>query len=123
MGVKLPTEIDKLRAGGPEAEELNDAKQYARGLFVLQNASQTGLATTLNTMTTFGLPKDYPETFQRQISQPSGEAVKTGAQMLLGSEDSVVTIVGDYTKVKDQLTGFANIKFFDLNGKPIAEPK
>ncbi len=120
---EIYAEIDKLRAGGPEAEELSDAKQYSRGLFVLQNASQTGLANTLNTMETFGLPKDYPETFQRQISQPSGEAIKTGAQMLLGSEDSVVTIVGDYTKVKDQLTGFANIKFFDLTGKPIPEPK
>ena len=43
--------------------------------------------------------------------------------MLLGSEDSVVVIVGDYTKVKDQLTGFANIKFFDLTGKPSPEPK
>lgn len=120
---EIYAEIDKLRAGGPEAEELTDAKQYARGLFVIQNASQSGLAGTLNTMTTYDLPKDYPETFQRQISQPSAEAVKTGAEMLLGSEDSVVTIVGDYTKVKDQLTGFANIRFFDLNGKPIPEPK
>ncbi len=120
---EIYAEIDKLREGGPETEELSDAKQYSRGLFVLQNASQSGLAMTLNTMTTFNLPKDYPETFQRQISQPSGEAIKTGAQMLLGSMDSVVTIVGDYTKVKDQLTGFANIKFYDLTGKPIAEPK
>ena len=120
---EIYSEIDKLRAGGPEAEELNDAKQYSRGLFVLQNASQTGLAGTLNTVNTFGLPKDYPETFQAKISQPSAEAIKTGAQMLLGSQDSVVVIVGDYTKVKDQLTGFANITFFDLNGKAIPEPK
>jgi hypothetical protein len=32
-------------------------------------------------------------------------------------------IVGDYTKVKDQLGAFTNITFFDLNGKPIPEPK
>ena len=120
---EIYAEIDKMRNGGPEAEELNDAKQYARGLFVLQNASQTGLANTLSTMSTYDLPKDYPETFQRQISQPSAEAVKTGAQMLLGSEDSVVVVVGDYTKVKDQLGAFTNIKFFDLSGKPIPEPK
>lgn len=120
---EIYAEIDKFRSGGPEAEELNDAKQYTRGLFVLQNASQTGLANTLSTMSTYDLPKDYLETFQRQISQPSAEAIKTGAQMLLGSEDSVVVIVGDYTKVKDQLTGFADIKFFDLTGKPIPEPK
>jgi zinc protease len=120
---EIYAEIDKLRAGGPEAEELSDAKQYSRGLFVLQNASQTGLANTLNTVHTFGLPKDYPETFQKQISQPSAEAIKTGAEMLLGSENSVVVVVGDYPQVKDQLGAFTNIKFFDLNGKPIPEPK
>jgi zinc protease len=120
---EIYAEIDKMREGGPEAEELSDAKQYSRGLFVIQNATQSGLANTLNTVNTFGLPKDYPETFQRQISQPSAEAVKTGAQMLLGSQDSVVVVVGDYTKVKDQLGAFANIRFFDLNGKPIPEPK
>ncbi len=116
-------EIDRMRNGAPEAEELGDAKQYSRGLFVLQNATQTGFANTLNTVNTFNLPKDYPETFQKQISQPSAEAVQTGAQMLLGSQNSVVVIVGDYTKVKDQLSGFTNVKFFDLNGRPIEEPK
>ena len=115
--------IDKLRAGGPEAEELSDAKQYSRGVFLLQNATQGGLAGTVNTVNTFNLPKDYPETFQRQISQPSAEAVKTGAKMLLGSQDSVVVVVGDYAKVKDQLAGFTSISFVDLAGKPIPEPK
>jgi zinc protease len=116
-------EIDKLRAGGPETEELSDAKQYSRGVFLLQNATQNGFAGTINTVNTFALAKDYPETFQRQISQPSAEAVKTGAEMLLGSQDSVVVIVGDYTKVKDQLASFGNIAFVDLTGKPIEEPK
>lgn len=116
-------EIDKLRAGGPETEELSDAKQYSRGLFLIQNATQGGFAGTVNTVSTFGLPRDYPESFQRQISQPSAEAIKTGAEMLLGSEDSVVVIVGDYPKVKDQLGAFTNITFVDLSGKPIPEPK
>lgn len=120
---EIYAEIDKLRAGGPETEELTDAKQYSRGVFLLQNATQGGFAGTVNTVNTFNLPRDYPETFQRQISQPSAEAVKTGAEMLLGSQDSVVVIVGDYTKVKDQLTGFANISFVDLTGKPIPEPQ
>ena len=43
--------------------------------------------------------------------------------MLLGVADSVVVVVGDYTKVKDQLTGFADIQFVDLSGKPIAAPQ
>lgn len=120
---EIYAEIDKLRTGGPEAEELSDAKQYSRGVFLLQNATQAGFAGTINTVNTFGLPRDYPEAYQRHISQPSAEAVKTGAEMLLGSRDSVVVVVGDYTKVKEQLSAFSTITFVDITGKPIPEPK
>jgi zinc protease len=120
---EIYSEIDKLRAEGPSEQELNNTKTYARGLFVIQNATQNGFANTLNTMYSFGLPKDYPETFQKTVSSLSTEAVKTGAQMLLGSEDSVVVVVGDWTKVKDQMSGFENISFVDINGNPIQPPQ
>jgi hypothetical protein len=74
-------------------------------------------------MYSFGLPKDYPETFQKTVTDQSPEAVKTGAQMLLGSANSVIVIVGDYPKVKDQLGAFQNISFVDINGKPIPMPQ
>jgi zinc protease len=120
---EIYAEIDKFRAGGPAAAELENAKVYARGLFVIQNATQGGLSNTLNTMYSFGLPKDYPETFQKNISSLSSEAVKTAAQMLLGSENSVIVIVGDYAKVKDQLGAFQNISFVDIHAKPIPPPQ
>jgi zinc protease len=120
---EIYSEIDRFRSGGPEAEELIDAKTYMRGLFVIQNATQAGLTNTLNTMYSFGLPKNYPETFQKIVTGLNAEAVKTGAQMLLGSEDSVIVIVGDFTKVKDQLTGLGEIAFVDINGKPISAPQ
>jgi zinc protease len=116
-------EIDKLRAEGPSEQELDNTKTYARGLFVIQNATQNGFANTLNTMYSFGLPKDYPETFQKTVSSLSTEAVKTGAQMLLGSEDSVIVVVGDWTKVKDQMSGFKDISFVDVSGNPIQPPQ
>jgi zinc protease len=120
---EIYAEIDKFRAGGPETAELANTKTYMRGLFVIQNATQTGLANTLNTMYTFGLPKDYPETFQKTVTALSAEAVKTGAQMLLGSENSLIVIVGDYAKVKDQLAGYGEVTVVDINGKPIPAPQ
>ena len=120
---EIYSEIDKFRADGPGAAELDNAKVYARGLFVIQNATQSGLTNTLNTMYSFGLPNDYLETFQKTISTLSAEAIKTAAQMLLGSENSVIVVVGDYAKVKDQLAGFKDITFVDIMGKPIAAPQ
>jgi zinc protease len=120
---EIYAEIDKFRASGPAPAELDNAKTYARGLFVIQNATQSGLANTLNTVYSFDLPRDYPETFQKTVSGLSQEAVRTAAEMLLGSENSVIVIVGDYTKVKDQLGAFKNITFVDVNGKPIPAPQ
>jgi predicted Zn-dependent peptidase len=115
-------EIDKMRAEGSDGTELQGAKQYMRGLFPIQTATQSGLALTLNNVYVFGLPKDYPETFRAKIAAVTAEQVKSAAATLLGSQDSVITIVGDYAKVKDQLTGFTNITFLDADGKPVPPP-
>jgi predicted Zn-dependent peptidase len=116
-------EIDKLRAEGSAGAELNGAKSYMRGIFPIQTATQNGLASTLNNVYVFGLPKDYPETFTGKIAAISPEQVKSGAATLLGSENSVITIVGDYAKVKDQLAAYKDITFLDTDGKKIAAPQ
>jgi zinc protease len=120
---EIYAEMDGLRTTPPATAELDGAKAYARGLFVIQNATQSGLASTLNTVNTFGLPADYPETFQARMTALAPEAVVTGARMLLGSADSLVVVVGDYTKVKDQLAGFASVEIVDVSGTPIAAPQ
>ena len=49
--------------------------------------------------------------------------MKSGAATLLGSENTVITIVGDWAKVKDQLAAYKDITFLDTDGKKIAAPQ
>src|SRR5437764_7503846 len=116
-------EIDKMRAEGTDGAELQGAKSYLRGIFPIQTSTQTGLAATLNNVYVFGLPKDYPETFRAKIAAVTPEQVKNAAATLLGSENSVIAIVGDYAKVKEQLSGFKDITFLDADGKTIQQPQ
>ena len=116
-------EIDKLRAEGSSGTELQGAKSYLRGIFPIQTATQGGLALVLNSVYVFNLPKDYPETFVGKIAALTPEQVKGGAAALLGSENSVIVIVGDYAKVKDQLAAYKDITFFDTDGKKIPPPQ
>jgi predicted Zn-dependent peptidase len=116
-------EIDKMRAAGSDGAELQGAKSYLRGIFPIQTATQTGLAATLNNVYVFGLPKDYPETFRAKIAAVTPEQVKSAAATLLGSENALIAIVGDYAKVKDQLTEYKNITFLDTDGKTIPPPQ
>ena len=116
-------EIDKLRAEGSDGPELQGAKSYLRGIFPIQTASQTGLSATLNNVYVFGLPKDYPETFRAKVAAVTPDQVKSAATTLLGSENSVVVVVGDYAKVKDQLASYKSITFLDTDGKRVSTPQ
>ena len=116
-------EIDKMRADGSDGQELQGAKQYLRGIFPIQTATQTGLSATLNNVYVFGLPKDYPETFRAKIAAVTPGQVKSAAATLFSSESSVIAIVGDYAKVKDQLAVFKDITFLDVDGKTILPPQ
>ena len=112
-------EIDKLRAEGSNGTELQGAKAYLRGLFPIQTATQAGLADDAEHVYVFGLPKDYPETFRAKIAAVTPSRSRAGAAHAARLENSVIAIVGDYAKVKDQLTGYKDITFLDTDGKKI----
>jgi zinc protease len=116
-------EVDKLRAEGSGADELQGAKSYVRGVFPIQTQTQAGLANVLNTVYVFGLPKDYPETYRAKMAAVTPEQVKSAAATLLGSENSVIVIVGDYAKVKEQLAAFKDIVVLDTEGKAVTSPQ
>lgn len=116
-------EIDKMRAEGSDGAELQGAKSYLRGIFPIQTASQNGLSATLNNVYVYGLPKDYPETFRAKVAAVTAAQVKSASEVLLGSDNSMIVIVGDYAKVKDQLTAFKDIVFLDTAGKTISAPQ
>ena len=116
-------EIDKMRAEGSDGQELQGGKAYVRGIFPIQTATQNGLANVLNSVYVFALAKDYPETFRSKIEGLTPAQVKNGASALLGSENSVIAIVGDYAKVKDQLAAYKDITFLDTDGRPIPAPE
>jgi zinc protease len=121
--VEVFKEIDKMRAEGSDGSELQGGKQYMRGLFSIQTATQSGLANTLNSVYVFGLAKDYPETFRSKIAAVTPTQVKTAASTLLDPAHTVVVVVGDYAKVKEQLAQFGAITFLDLDGNKISAPQ
>jgi predicted Zn-dependent peptidase len=116
-------EIDRMRAEPVATDELQGAKSYLRGIFPIQTSSQTGLAGTLNNVYIFGLPKDYAETFGVKITAVSADQLKAASGTLLGSQNSLVAIVGDWAKVKDQLAAFKDVTFLDTDGKTIPAPQ
>jgi zinc protease len=115
-------EFEGMRAQNVEAPELQGAKSYLRGVFPIQTATQVGLAALLNNIYVFGLPKDYPETYREKIAAVTADQVKRASQSLFGTDNSVIAIVGDWAKVKDQLGAFKDVTFVDVDGKTGTAP-
>ena len=111
-------EIDKMRAEGSDGAELQGGEGVHARSVPRPDSHAEWIVERLNTVYVFGLPKDYPETFRAKIAAVTPEQVKGAASTLLGSENSVIAIVGDYAKVKDQLGAFRDITFIDTDGKP-----
>ena len=58
-----------------------------------------------------------------KVAAVTPSQVKGAASTLLGSENSVIAVVGDWAKVKSQLTAYTNITFLDTDGKTIPAPQ
>ena len=112
-------ELDKMRVTPVTQEELDAAKAYSTGNFSIQLSSQSGLASRINTVYTYELPKDFIESFRVKIDDLTISDIQKAAAKYFDTYHGAIVIVGDYEKVKDQVKPFGDITLMDAEGKPI----
>ncbi|MCB2054287.1 MAG: insulinase family protein [Geminicoccaceae bacterium] len=86
-------QIDKMRRGDLEAEDLADAKTYLTGSFPLRLTSNDQIARTLVGMQVYDLGIDYLDTRNAEIEAVTMDDVKRAAARLLAG-DLLVSVVG-----------------------------
>ena len=99
-------ELDKMRVLPVSAEELDSAKTFSKGSFALELADQNSLAFRINTVYAYGLAKDFIATFPQKIDAVTAEAIERVAAKYFDTYRCAVVVVGDWDKVRDQVTPF-----------------
>ncbi len=112
-------ELDRMRLVKVPAGEIEAAKNYRNGIFVIQLAAQSGLANQLAAIYQYRLPEDYLETFQKHISRITDHDVMSAARKYFDSADARIVIVGDYPKVKDDVELFGPVDLRDVAGNSL----
>lgn len=112
-------ELDRMRVLPVTDEELNAAKEYSNGNFSIELASQIGLAGRINTVYTFDLDKSFINDFRNKVSGLSKDDIQRVAAKYFDTYRAAIVIVGDWEKVKDQVTPFGEVTIFDAEGKVI----
>ena len=101
--IEINKEINRLREEPPTEEELQAIKNSETGLFILQNASGSGLINQLIFMEYQGLDESYLTGYVDRINAVTPEKVQQMAQQYINPEALTIIIAGDKKLVEQQL--------------------
>ena len=86
---------------------------------VSQLASQFGLASRINSVYTFDLDKSFINDFRPKIAALTTWDIQKAAAKYFDTYRAAIVIVGDWDKVKDQVTPFGEVTMYDAEGNVV----
>ncbi len=114
-------ELDRMRVLPVTDEELNAAKEFSTGNFSVELASQFGLAGRINTIYTYDLDKSFINDFRPKIEALTPADIQRAAAKYFDTYRAAIVIVGDWDKVKDQVTPFGEVTMYDSEGNIVTK--
>jgi zinc protease len=114
-------ELDRMRVLPVTDEELNAAKEYSTGNFSVELASQFGLAGRINSVYTYDLDKSFINDFRPRIEALTTADIQKAAAKYFDTYRAAIVIVGDWDKVKDQVTPFGEVTIYDADGNVVTK--
>ena len=99
-------EIENLQKNPPPVAELDGVKNYAAGIFVLQNSTRNGIINVLNQIDLQELPDAYLTDYVSNVFAITPEQVSEITSKYLRTEDMTLTVVGDRGQISEQVAPF-----------------
>jgi zinc protease len=100
-------EIERLQKEAPGANELQGIKSYLSGLFVIRNSTRQALIGQLRFVDLQGLGEDYLKTYVQKVNGVTPDEVQHTTAQYIKPEAMTVVVVGDKSKITEQLAPFA----------------
>lgn len=101
-------EIERLQKEAPSADELQGIKDYMAGLFVLRNSSRQGIIGQLAFVDLHNLGDDYLTKYVQNVYAVTPDQVRKMAAKYLDTGKMTIVVVGDKSKIADQLSPYQN---------------
>ncbi len=110
-------ELSRIRDVKVTDKELKDAKTYIVGSFQLGLETQSGLAQRLLELKLYDLPDNYLETYSDKVMAVTPDQIRKVARKVIDDNNLVISVVGDASKIKQDLQYFAPVEIYDTTGK------
>ncbi len=105
-------ELDRMGTTNISEEELTSAKHLAAGLYLNQNQLQGAVVSTLAHNWIVGLPPEYLGSYVPKVNAVSAQEVRAVSRKYFAAKDQTVVVVGDKTKIADDLAQFGDFKVY-----------
>lgn len=102
-------ELDRMGATLPTDEELERAKRFVTGLFLLRNETSGGLAQTLASNWVRGLPLSALADFVPKVEAVTAGMTRDVARRYMTSRSQTVVIGGDAKTVRGEVEAFGTV--------------
>jgi zinc protease len=102
-------EIERLQKEPPTEEELQGIKNYLAGIFVLQNSSRQGVINQLAFVDLHGLDEKYLTTYVQKVFAITPKDIQRIAQTYLLNDKMTLVVVGDKSKIAEQVGAFGQV--------------
>jgi zinc protease len=106
----LLDEMHQIGAQPVSAEELDTARNYLSGVFVIRLETQDGLASQVAAVKLLGLPLDYLEQYTRRVRAVSPEGILAAAARFMDPQPASIVVVGDASRILAPLESFGKVK-------------
>lgn len=111
-------ELQRIRTGDVEDQELNDTKNYMMGVFPATVQSASDVAGRLLDMELYDLPHDYFDRYRENIAVVSKEDVEQVAKRHIDPDRAVIVIVGNAKQIREPLGELGvPVHEMDIDGK------
>ena len=102
-------EIDRLQAEAPSDAELDSAKNYMLGTFVLRNSDRAGIIGQLEFINFHGLAEDYLNRYVGRVRAVTPAMVQQMAQKYIDDTKTAIVAVGDKKLIEEQVKPYGPI--------------
>ncbi len=113
-------EMNRLRDEKIDDQTLDMHKQYAAGRFLLGLENPSNIATMVQNIDLYDLPKDYYKSYVVNMMNVTVDDVQRLAKKYLTTDNVAFLAVGDASVIKEPLAAFGEVHMYDTDMNPIA---
>jgi zinc protease len=100
---ELVGQLERIRVAEPTDDELAEVRDFLVGVFPLRFETTAGIAAAIEPLAVYDLPDQWWHAYRANLEAVTVSDAHAVARELVRPEDALILVVGDASKVRDEL--------------------